>query len=374
MHYLDNAATTSVCPEAAARAEEVLREQFGNPSSLYDLGVRAEKTLSAARAAVAKALGAKPSEVYFTASGTESNNIALLGAARARKAWGDCIVTTAYEHPSVQNTLRELRTEGFRLIEVKPVAGEIRPEDMLAQVDGKTALVAAMRVNNETGAMIDVAALAAGVKSINRRTAVHCDGVQSFLKEPAPLGQIDTMAVSGHKIHAPKGVGALYVRTGFNLKQVLFGGGQERGIRPGTENVAFAAAMAAAVEAAGDTAAARARVQELNLRLRRELETFQNVRINSPGSASPYILNFSFLGYRSETVLHLLESRGVYVSGGSACSKGQRSHTLTAMGLTDQEVDGGIRVSFCSGSGDEDLDALLEGLREAGKTLMRAYR
>ena len=239
--------------------------------------------MNAARRTVADAMGARAEEVFFTASGTESNNIALLGAARARSAWGDTIITTGFEHPSVQNTLRALKEEGFKLIEIKPKNGVIDPEDILCRVDKKTVLVAAMHVNNETGAMLDVAELAADVKAINKRTAFHCDNVQGFLKEKLKLdGSIDTMAVSGHKINAPKGVAALYIRKGFNLKPTVHGGGQERGIRPGTENVPYIAGLAEAVRQHGSLMEDRKRVRELNTLLRNGLKELDNVIVNSP--------------------------------------------------------------------------------------------
>ena len=278
---------------------------------------------------------------------------------------------TGYEHPSVQNTVNALKDEGFTVIEIAPKNGVIDPTEIISRVNDKTALVAAMLVNNETGAKIDVASLAEEVKAINRRTAVHCDAVQGYMKEKIDLGSIDTMSASGHKINAPKGVGILYVRKGFNIVKSQFGGGQERGLRSGTENVAFACAFAKAVEEHSDIVGNLKRISGLRDSLRDRLGEFDNVTINSPDSASPYVLNFSFEGYRSETILHFLESREVFVSSGSACSKGERSHTLEAMRLGRRLVDSAVRVSFGLQNSEDDIDALIEGLREAKRSLMK---
>lgn len=371
MIYLDNAATTAVSKKSADAAKDILDNCFGNPSSLYSLGAKAESKLSSARRTLARVFGCTENEIYFTGCGTESNNLALLGAARARAAWADTVVTTAFEHPSVQNTVRELASEGFKVIEVKPRGGVIDPQELLSHVGKTTALVAVMQVNNETGAVNDAEDIAKRVKEINPRTAFHCDAVQGFMKQPLSLvsGAIDTVSVSGHKLHAPKGVGALYVRKGFNLKQVQFGGGQERGLRSGTENLAFAAAFAAAISEP-DTGE-YARVTALRDKLRDGLSSVPDIVINSPQGAAPYILNFSVLGYRSETLIHFLEEREIYVSGGSACSKGQRSHTLSAMGLPVERIDSALRVSFCGDNREDDVDALLTGLEAARKTLRR---
>jgi len=241
MIYLDNAATTKVCEQSIAAADRAMRELWGNPSSLYNMGFEAKKALDRARRTIADAMGCTEQELYFTACGTESNNIAILGAARARKKWGKNIVVTGYEHPSVGNTVDSLEKEGFEIRRVMPSKyGTVSLDELLSRVDSETALVTAMAVNNETGAVIDIKRLAQGVKSINSRTAVHCDCVQSFLKTKIKLKDtlVDTASVSGHKVHAPKGVGALYVRKGFNLEHSQFGGGQERGLRSGTENTA----------------------------------------------------------------------------------------------------------------------------------------
>ncbi len=368
MHYLDNAATTAVAPEVAKEITRVMETCFANPSSLYEPGLQSELLLRKSRAAVATAMGCSAGEVYFTACGTESNNIAILGAVQARSQWADHIVCTGYEHPSVENPIARLEQQGWRVTRVMPDSGgRISPEEIAKQVTSKTALVAAMQVNNETGAVIDVATLAKLVKQANNRTMVHVDGVQAWLRLPLKLSatQIDSYSVSGHKIHAPKGIGALYLRKGCNLLPPFCGGGQEKGIRPGTENLPYIAGMAAAAQMMHKTMAARKKqISELNRSLRNALLQMPDITINSPDDAVPEVLNFSVNGIRSETMLHFLEQSQVYVSSGSACSKGAASHTLGAMGLANERIDSALRVSFSKQNTPQDVEALLSGLAD----------
>ncbi|MBQ5343317.1 MAG: cysteine desulfurase [Oscillospiraceae bacterium] len=373
MIYLDNAATTAVSPGAADAADRALREYFGNPSSLYSKGLDSQKALERSRAAIAKSLGCEPQELYFTASGTEGNNLAILGAARARKSWGNRVIVSGFEHPSVMNTVMSLGKEGFEVIVVEPgTDGKLDTEKFLELTDKRTVLVTCMRVNNETGTVTDCAGLAEEVKKINRRTAFHCDAVQAFGKHETALnGAIDTLSVSAHKIHGPKGIGCLYVRKGFNLENVFFGGGQERGLRSGTENIAYAAGFAQAVSELGNLRKQRERVSGINSILREEIGATGAAVFNSPDDASPYILNFSLPGFRSETLLHFMEEHGVLVSSGSACGKGERSHTLTAMGLPDEIIDSAVRVSFSSSTTEEEVREAAELFRLAVNTLQR---
>lgn len=377
MHYLDNAATTCVAPEVADVADRVLREHFANPSSLYAPGARAEAVIREARAAVADSLGVKTGEVLFTASGTEADNIAIQGALHARRAWGEHIVVTGFEHPAVQNTVSAMEREGWRVTVVRPdAAGHVNLAKLVQAVGSKTALVACMHVNNEVGTVQDVAWLAREVKLKNSRTAVHVDGVQAWGKVPMKLSatQIDSYAVSGHKIHAPKGVGALYLRRGFHTQALLHGGLQEAGMRPGTENTAYIAALGKAVELMQRRCAARGHIKALADLLWQGLAGLEGVVRNSPADAVPDVANFSLPGVRSETMLHFLEQRQVYVSSGSACSRGASSHTLQAMGLPASRVDSAIRVSLCADNTEEDVQALLDGLREGLATLARARK
>ena len=373
MIYLDNAATTAISPAAADAADAALREYFGNPSSLYSQGLDSHKALERSRAVIAKSLGCEQQEVYFTASGTEGNNLAILGAARARRSWGNRIIVSGFEHPSVMNTVRSMEKEGFEVIVIPPGPdGRLDTDRFLEQTDKRTALVTCMRVNNEIGTVIDCARLAEEVKKINRRTAFHCDAVQAFGKHETVLnGSIDTLSVSAHKIHGPKGIGCLYVRKGFNLENVMFGGGQERGLRSGTENIAYAVGFAKAVSELGNIRKQNERVTGINSVLRKKLEESGAAVFNSPDDASPYILNFSLPGFRSETLLHFMEEHGVLVSSGSACGKGEKSHTLTAMNLPDSLIDSAVRVSFSSTTTEEEVREAAELFILAVNTLQR---
>ncbi len=372
IHYLDNAATTMVNPDVIETITKAMAEHWANPSSLYTPGAHSELALNKARADVARTLGATAGEVYFTGCGSEGNNLAILGAARTRK-WGKRIVCTGFEHPSVALPMQSLAQEGYDVQFVAPEAdGHLNVDKMLELVDKNTILVAAMQVNNETGTAVDVARLAAGVKARNDRTAVHVDGVQAWMRVPVRLANIDSYSVSGHKIHAPKGIGALYLRKGYHIEPPYLGGGQEKGMRPGTENLPYAIGMAKAATLLSRTLPQRHKtLVELNTRLREGLKQFPEVTLNSPEDAVPEVLNFSLNVIRSETMLHHLETMGVYVSSGSACSKGAASHTLTAMGLESRRIDTAIRASFCADNTPEDVDALLEGLKTGLATLSR---
>ncbi len=378
MHYLDNAATTRVADAVADVADAVLRECFANPSSLYASGARSEVLVANARETVAASLGARAQELVFTAGGSEGNNLAILGAVKARGAWADHIVVTGYEHPSVQNPIAALEKEGWRVTVMPPdESGHIDAQSLIDAVGPKTALVAAMHVNNEIGSVLDVRALARAVKEKNGRAAVHVDGVQAWGKVPIRLNEtaIDSYTVSGHKIHAPKGVGALYLRRGYHIAPVFLGGGQEAKRRPGTENVAYIAALAKAAERMGADAAAReAHIAALNALLWQRLAELPGITRNSPPDARPELANFSVDGIKSETMLHFLDSKGICVSSGSACSRGEASHTLTAMGLARRRIDTALRVSFCADSTPDDVNALADALAEGIRTLAKMRR
>lgn len=375
MHYLDNAATTLVEPQLAKLCYDTMLKVYGNPSSLYKPGMEAERAMNHARAQVAATLGVTASEIYFTACGSESDNIALQGAAERTKNWAKNIVVTGFEHPAVYRTLELLADRGWEVRTIQPKAdGHIDEEEFLAAVDKQTGLVAFMFVNNEIGTLLNPVALAKKIRAKNPRASIHVDGVQGWCKHPLKLsgGEIDSFALSGHKMHCPKGIGALYLRKNYRIGPVYGGGGQEKGLRPGTENVPYIVTLGAAAEQYGKTIQPRlVAAQQLNSLLREELAKREGILINSPEDASPYVLNFSIPGVRSETMLHFLESKEVYVSSGSACSKGAASHTLTAMGLPAARIDGALRVSFCDDTTKEDLFALLEGLDEGLATLQR---
>lgn len=367
--YFDNSATTRVCDEAAAKAAEMMTKNYGNPSSLHAMGFRAEQELRAAREAVADQLGAKPEEIYFTSGGTESNNIALFGAAHARKKRGNRIVTTQIEHPSVLNAVKKLEQEGFEVVRLKPDRqGEIDPEAVREAVTPETILVSIMAVNNEVGSILPVEAAADAIEEKRAPALLHIDAVQAFGKLPLRVRRLrtDLMSVSAHKIHGPKGVGALFVRSGTHIEPLTYGGGQEKDMRPGTESMPLIAAFGAAVRALPDTEAELAVMRKMNGFLRSELAKLPGITVNSPEDALPYILNFSAGGVRAETMLHFLSERGIYVSSGSACSKGRASHVLTAMNLPRERIASALRLSFCRFNTEEEMQkfaaALSDGL------------
>ena len=377
LHYLDNAATTIVAPEVADVIDKAMREHWANPSSLYAPGAQSEAALNSARAAVARTLGCKPRELYFTSCGSESNNLALLGAALTR-TFGKGIVVSGFEHPSVQKPLERLAALGYDVAVVDPKAdGTLDIDQMLERVDKNTILVACMMVNNEIGTRNDVERLAAEVKRRNSRTLVHVDGVQAWMRVPIRLANIDTLSVSGHKIHAPKGIGALYLSDHIvqAFQPPYLGGEQEREIRPGTENLPYAMGMAAAATRLAKTMKSRdAAVRALNQRLREGLKVFPEVEINSPAGAVPEVLNFSEHCIKSETMLAWLAEEQIYVSSASACGRGLPSHTLAAMGKDPLAIDTAIRVSFCGDNTPEDVDAFLNRFEDGMKTLQRIRR
>lgn len=373
--YLDNSATTAVTPEVAALAAHIMTEQYGNPSSLHRRGFWAERALTEARGQVAAVLRCRPEEIIFTSGGTESNNLALLGAARAARRRGNRIVTTAVEHHSVLAVCRQLESEGFEVAYVSPDAGGvITPESFAAACDEKTVLASCMMVNSETGALHDIPAIAAACRRKNPGILFHADCVQAFGRleiAPARWG-VQLVSVSGHKIHAPKGVGALYVAKGVRLLPPLYGSGQERGLRPGTENLPGICAMGLAAERMNARRAENAaHFTALRQKLITNLSQSPAVCINSPQAAAPYIINLSVEGIRSEIMIHYLEQFGIYVSSGSACAKGERSHVLTAMGLPEDRIDSAIRVSMTDTTAEEEIDEFCRRLLQGAATLAK---
>lgn len=373
--YLDNSATTAVTPEVAALAAHIMTEQYGNPSSLHRRGFWAERALTEARGQVAAVLRCRPEEIIFTSGGTESNNLALLGAARAVRRRGNRIVTTAVEHHSVLAVCRQLESEGFEVAYVSPDAGGvITPESFAAACDEKTVLASCMMVNSETGALHDIPAIAAACRRKNPGILFHADCVQAFGRleiAPARWG-VQLVSVSGHKIHAPKGVGALYVAKGVRLLPPLYGSGQERGLRPGTENLPGICAMGLAAERMNARRAENAaHFTALRQKLITNLSQSPAVCINSPEAAAPYIINLSVEGIRSEIMIHYLEQFEIYVSSGSACAKGERSHVLTAMGLPEDHIDSAIRVSMTDTTAEEEIDEFCRRLLQGAATLAK---
>ena len=373
--YLDNSATTKPCPEAVAAANEMLLRFWGNPSSTHRKGSEAAFRLREARRAVASALSAAPEEIFFTSGGTEANNIALLGAAAKNRRTGNRIVTSAIEHSSVRDSVAELEKQGFEVIALSPDShGRISPEQVEQAVNSDTILVTMMMVNNEVGSLLPVEAAVRAARRNAPRAIVHCDCVQAFGKIPVSAKRLgaDLITVSAHKIHAPKGVGALYKRKGLNIPSLTHGGHQEDSFRPGTEAApliaAFGAAAAIACDKAGMTERYE-RVRTLRDYTIQRLNEISGIAINSPEDALPYIVNFSTCCVKAETMLNSLSERGIYVSGGSACAKGEPSHVIKALRLPPGASDSAIRVSFCGSNTLADADALVSAVAEGIRTL-----
>lgn len=364
-HYLDYAATSPVLPQARQAAVEAL-ERYGNPSSQYALGLDAGRELERCRDVLAGAMGCQPEEVYFTSGGTEGDNWAVRWAEQKKKGH---IITTAVEHDGVLQPVKELAQKGFEVTYL-PVdqAGRVRVEDFRSALRPDTVLCSVMLVNNELGSVQPVAECCRAAKEFDQNIFFHTDGVQGFLKAPClarELG-VDAMSVSGHKVGAPKGVGAFFLKKGSRLKPMILGGGQERGMRSGTESTVLISALAAAVEVGlRDQREEQARLAGLrDYAVERLTAALPDLRVISPGDA-PHILAVTLPGYKSEVVVRFLSDRGVYISSGSACHKGKASHVYAALGLPKQWLTGALRVSFGPESVREDVDALVAGLLEA---------
>lgn len=373
MHYLDNSATTPVLREAAEAACRTMVEGFGNPSSLHRLGIEAARRLKESREAVADALHAQPGEVVFTSCGTESINFALFGGARRRRKGH--IVTTEIEHAATLQCCKRLEQEGFAVTYLKPdETGRISAEAFTAALRDDTVLASVMLVNNETGAVQPVEECGRALKRRCPEALFHVDAVQGLFRVPlAPVRwQCSLMSVSGHKIGAPKGIGALYLRKGLRLAPLLCGGGQESGLRSGTEALPNIAAFGTACRVREASFAEDcAHVEALKAALLDGLrERLPWALVNGAGGV-PHVVSLSLPGCKSEVVLRVLEGDEVYVSAGSACSKGKESHVLRAMGLDKERIDGAIRVSFAPFNTREDVDALLAGLEKAAAMLKR---
>ena len=370
--YFDNSATTKPCAEAVTAMTEALTEDWGNPSSLHELGIAAHRRVEAARRAVAQALGAEPDRVFFTSGGTEADNWAVFSAAQRLGKRGRHIITTQIEHHAVLHPIKELETRGFELTYLAPEADGTVPLDALrAALRPDTILVSVMMVNNEAGSVMPIQSMAKLTHRLAPNALFHTDAVQGFLKIPfrANTLEADLISVSSHKIHGPKGAGALYIRKGLSLPPYLHGGGQESGLRSGTEAVpnilGFGAACAAALPGLrGDLA----RENALKERIRAGLASIEGVVLNGAQTA-PHIVSFGIPGVRSQGLINCLQDQGIYVSAGSACAKGHRSHVLEAMGIPAAVIDGSVRASLSRFTTEAEADALVEAVREAARRL-----
>lgn len=370
--YLDNSATTKPCPGARKRLLEAVDLLWGNPSSLHQKGLEAQLLLQEARTCIAKCLSCRESELYFTSGGTESNNLAVFGAANAMKRKGNKIVVSSVEHPSVSRAFDKLESDGFTVVRL-PVDrfGVVPVEEIENAVDESTVLVSMMAVNNELGSVEPVEALSRIVKEKHSPALIHVDAVQAFGKLPLNVKKlgVDLMSVSAHKIHGTKGAGALFVKASVRLAPHIFGGGQEKNVRPGTEPLPAIAAFFGAAEEL-DIKKSLLAVTALRDGFVKKLSALDGVVINSGADALPYIVNISLPGRPAEAVLNFLSSKGIYVSSGSACAKGRRSPTLTAAGLESERVNSSLRISLSRFTTEDELDFCLEGIEEA----LRAIR
>lgn len=380
--YLDNSATTRCYKEVAEIVAKTMTEDFGNPSAMHLKGVEAENYVKEAAKAIAKTLKVQDKEIYFTSGGTESDNWALIGTVLANHRQGKHMITTPFEHSAVSAPLAWLQEQGFE-ITVIPVdeEGNLDLKKLEEAIREDTILVSTMFVNNEMGAVVPVEEVGRIVHEKNPRTLYHVDAIQAYGKYkiyPKKMG-IDLLAVSGHKIHGPKGVGFLYINEKAKVQPFILGGGQQKGMRSGTDNVPGIAGLGTAAKMIYQNLDENVEhMRELKLYFAKELATLEQVEINGPKPerGAPHILNVSFLGVRSEVLLHSLEDMGIYVSAGSACSSHKRagSSSLGALRLIPERKESAIRFSFCETTTKEEIDYTLEALRKLLPMLRRYAR
>jgi cysteine desulfurase len=373
MIYFDNAATTQTSPAVAEKLADMLCNEFANPASVSKLGLLAEKEIRKSADCLSRGIHAKPEEIYFTSGGTEGDNWAVFGTAAGYHRRGKHLITTQTEHPAVKNPMKALEEQGYEVtwlgvdekgyVDVEELKNAIRPD---------TILVSIILVNNETGIIQDVQKLGSIIKEKNSAILFHVDAVQAFGKYPIDVQKmkIDMLTMSGHKIHGPKGTGMLYMKNGLHVKPLLLGGGQQKGQRAGTENAPGAAALAMAAEACfQDMDKNAAHVLQIKKALQEGIfSSIEDVRVNGDSleKASPYVLNMTFAGVRSEVLLHALEQEDIYVSAGSACDSKKKtgSAVLTAMGYSFEEIEGTIRFSFSRYNTVEEAELCVEKLKK----------
>lgn len=375
MIYFDNCATTKPCEQAIKAAEAALRDTWGNPSSLHKMGVSSESLVNHARSIIARALNAEDNEITFTSGATESNNTAIFSAALTKGKRRRKIITTAFEHPSVSSPIKRLEELGFEIVRIFPEKdGVINPSDVLSKIDSSTLLVSLMLVNNETGVITDVSKIFKAVKMRDKDIYTHTDAVQGFMKINinAKAMYADMISISGHKAYAPKGIGALYIKKGVNLLPFIVGGGQESGRRSGSESTVLINAFGAAVNAhINDIGSRFDKASLLKEYLRDRIKDVDGVYLHEFKNSLPYINSVTVERYKSETLLHFLESKDIYVSSGSACSKGKKSEVLKAFGYNDSELESTLRISFCADNTTEQIDEFIDAIKEARQSLVK---
>ena len=372
--YLDNSATTPICAEAAEKMAFVMKNCYGNPSSAHHMGRMARGVMEEARENVARALGCSSEEICFTSGGTEADNIAIFGACGRLRHDGRHVITTAYEHDAVLKPFERLRDGGWDVTFLKPdKSGTVSAEEFEKALRPDTVFASVMLVNNETGNVNDVSKMAKALKANNSRALFHTDAVQAFCKidaSPKATGA-DLISVSAHKIHGPKGAGALYIRKGVKIDPLTLGGGQERGMRSGTEGLYAIAGFGEAAKIGKEKMKESSELfRELRARMIGGVKSFSDDAVVIGGGAD-HILCMSFPGYRSEVLLNYLDAKGVCVSKGSACKRGARSHVLTAMGLDARIIDGALRFSFSRYNTIEEIDYTVRMIKEATERLIK---
>lgn len=372
--YLDNSATTKVCPEAVNEMVETLTHSWGNPSSLHKKGVEASRVLENARARIARVFSCSPDEVYFTSSGTTANNTAIFGAVYANRRRGNRIVTTSLEHPSVNEAMKRLEEQGFEVIRLRPDKfGCFSLNDLYSVINKNTILVSIMMVNNELGTINPVQNIKTAVMRAGAPALIHVDAVQAFGKihvKPSKIGA-DLISVSSHKIHGPKGAGALYIKKGVRIKPYVVGGGQENGVFSGTEAMPNIAGFGAAAAELGDIDASFEKVRGVRDRFIEKVTRIPGVYINSPSDSLPYIINMSVTGLPSQTVVNSLSERGIYISAGSACKRGHDSEVLKAIGLPSDRTHSAIRISMSRFTTDEEMNETVDAIAAAVSRIRR---
>ncbi len=382
MIYFDNAATTRALPEVAEKMTYMLCENFGNPASVSVMGLEVEKEIRKAANILANGIRAKEEEIFFTSGGTEGDNWAIYGTAEGYARAGKHLITTKIEHPAVTNPIRALQEKGYDVTWLSvDEKGYISLEELEQAIRPDTILVSVILVNNETGTIQDAEAIGKLIKQKNPNTLFHIDAVQAFGKYPIDVQKmkVDLLTMSGHKIHGPKGVGMLYMRKGLKVRPLLLGGGQQKGQRAGTENGAGVAALGVAAETAfANMQQNLAHIKEVKKTLLDGILELPDTQLNGDDleHASPYVLNVTFKGVRSEVLLHSLESKGIFVSAGSACDSRKKigSPVLTAMGLPFAEIEGAVRFSFCRYNTVEEAKECLQVLKETVPFLRRMNR
>ena len=374
--YLDNAATTRVHPQVAEKMMDALVNNYGNPSSLHRLGIRAEQAIKEVRELIAKNLNCHPPEIYFTSGGTEGNNLIIQGVVENKKRNRMRIITSAIEHPSVLDMFTFYENHQIEVIVLGvDTQGHIRLDELEAAMNEDTILVSIMAVNNELGTIQDLKAIGKIVKAVNPKCVFHADFVQGFMKIPVDVRVclLDALTLSGHKIFGPKGVGAVYIKKGTDIKPLLRGGGQENNMRSGTENVPGIVGFGEAIRLRKDSFSDEFEaIRSLRNTFINELEAkIDDIKINGDPNGSPYVLNVSFNRVRGEVLLHSLEARGIFVSTGSACSshKKEKQYVLKAIGLAEEYKEGTIRISISKDIAKDDVETAVAAMAQAVNSL-----